>query len=86
MNKISSKFGFGYDYENNGRYKKTIRLLRNISNRKYCERNDCQQLCKQFRKCSKCQENKKSIFYCSRKCQKMDWMDGHARYHHGKKV
>ena len=45
------------------------RILRNIASCKQCHWNGCLRQNAKLRRCQKCL----SVYYCSRKCQKMDW-------------
>ena len=52
---------------------KNIMIMHNILVRKECNNKQCLNKNKKLRKCKKCL----SVFYCSRLCQKRDWIKTH---------
>ena len=50
-------------------YVKMLRLSKNLSSKKQCSNFGCNSLFHQLRRCANC----KKKYYCSRRCQKIDW-------------
>ena len=70
LDKVCAKLGFGqYETAKKGRYRKMLRLCRNASQKQKCSNDKCRCVIKKLRRCSNC----KNTFYCSKRCQKMDW-------------
>ena len=50
-------------------------ILHNCAMAKQCNYGGCKLMNKKLRVCKKC----KSVYYCSRICQKRDWLNGHSK-------
>ena len=75
IDEMCTKLGFGgYKAPQKGRYRKMLRLCRNVSRQTECGNDKCCGVIRRLRRCRNC----KHAFYCSRRCQKMDW-EKHSR-------
>ena len=70
LDNIAKHLGFGkYGLPIRDEYHKVLYMCKNISNQKQCCNRYCRSLNMPLKRCKKC----KIKYYCSKRCQKMDW-------------